>query len=121
MTGIIKLTLSPQRRLTSVATLVAGGVGGRLELPVDRIDDLQLAITTLLGRVEDDAEVTLEFEPDGSGVTCRVGPFGESVGAVLPTVARLVTHASSDAQHGAVWVTLRLDARRAHPPNGDAG
>jgi hypothetical protein len=104
----------------SVATLVAGGVGGRLELPVDRIDDLQLAITTLLGRLDGDARVTLEFAPDEQGVTCSMGPLGESVDGVIPTVARLVSEVSRAAGDGGTWVTMRLDAPVRPSGNGSA-
>jgi hypothetical protein len=90
--------------------MVVGGVGGRLEIPVDRIDDLQLAVTTLLGRMESDATAVIELDTDDHGVTCRVGPIGTWLSAVMPTVEKLVSWATSGTHEGETFVTMRLDA-----------
>lgn len=115
-TGIF-LTVKPLPRLTSVATLVAGGIGSRLSLPVDRIDDLQLAITTVLGQIPIDGEGTLRFNSDDSGVECLVGPAPPSVADCLPVVRPLVTSAEILEVDGDRWVRLLVasspDARSA--------
>lgn len=102
----ISVSFKPLRRLTSVATLVAGGVGNRLSLPIDRIDDLQLAITTVLGQIPFDGEGTLRFRSDESGVECLVGPATADSTDCLPVVRRLVTSAEIVEVDGDRWFRL---------------
>ena len=58
----IVLTMPAHERLRGVATLVLGGVGGRLQLPYERMDDLQLAVLSALDATGDDGEVSLELD-----------------------------------------------------------
>ena len=44
----IVLTVPAGARFRSVATLVLGGIGGRADLPYERMDDLQLAVLSIL-------------------------------------------------------------------------
>ena len=109
LTETITLSITPQRHLMGVATLVAGGLGGRLQLPVDRIDDLQLALTTLLRREDEGARLTIEFAHGDGAITARIGPVHDaSVETVLNTVARLVSSAEREDRVGDTWVVLRL-------------
>ena len=48
VTDRIVLTMPTDVRLRSVATLVLGGVGSRLDLPFEKTDDLQLAVLSAL-------------------------------------------------------------------------
>jgi hypothetical protein len=59
----------------SVGRLVLGGLASRFELPVDRLEDLLLAVESLLMRGVDGSTVTLEVDADDSGFRVRVGPF----------------------------------------------
>ena len=59
----IVLTVPAGARFRSVATLVLGGIGGRADLPYERMDDLQLAVLSILDSTDGDA-VTLEVESD---------------------------------------------------------
>jgi hypothetical protein len=73
-----------------VGRLVLGGLASRFELPVDRVEDLLLAVESLLmhGVVGD--TVMLEVEAGDDGLRVRLGPFAD--GAVRdPAVARVVT------------------------------
>lgn len=110
ITDTISLTLSPHHALTSVATLVAGGIGGRLAFPVDRIDDLQIAITTVLGGAGAPAEATLEFTVEPTSVECLVGPVDPDVKKAVSVLRRLVSEADLTERNGSTWVRLRLDA-----------
>ena len=57
MTDDIVLTIPTSPRLRSVATLVLGGVGSRLRLSYEKVDDLQLAD-------EDPGAVRLKVRPE---------------------------------------------------------
>jgi hypothetical protein len=63
------------RGFADVAVLVIGGVAARFELPVDRVDDLLLALDSLL--MQDVLGETVRVETDASPTTLavRVGPF----------------------------------------------
>ena len=58
----------------SVGRLVLGGVAARFELPIDRVDDLLLAVESLLCRPGRDS-VLLEAEATSSGRLVRLGAF----------------------------------------------
>jgi hypothetical protein len=59
----------------AVADLVLAGLGARLDLTLDGIDDLQLALENVLGVAQGNDDVTVCFESDGEAVAARVGPF----------------------------------------------
>src|SRR4029453_778659 len=69
----IVLRMPTETRFRSVATLVLGGIGSRLELPYERTDDLQLAVLSALD-ASDDETVTLEVDADESGLRLALGP-----------------------------------------------
>ena len=80
----------------SVGRLVLGGLASRFELPVDRVEDLLLAVESLLlhGVVGD--TVLLEAEADDNGLRVRLGPFTD--GAVRdPAVARVLSRLVDEA------------------------
>lgn len=59
----------------SVGRLVLGGVAARFELPIDRVDDLLLAVDSLLMQEPAGDRVRLEAEATPSGLVVRLGPF----------------------------------------------
>ena len=59
----------------SVGRLVLGGVASRFELPIDRVDDLLLAVDSLLMQAPVADTVTLEAEATQTGLVVRMGPF----------------------------------------------
>src|SRR5688572_28966206 len=73
-TDRILLTLPGDTRLRGVATLVVGGVGSRLDLPYEKVDDLQLAILSVLA-ANDLETVMIGVEVDSEWVHVRVGPL----------------------------------------------
>jgi hypothetical protein len=114
MTDRITLTLPVDPRLRGVATLVLGGIGSRLELPYERVDDLQLAVLSLLEAGDGD-DVTLEVDADGESLVISVGPLvaGSSSDVALARVLDpLVDSASASQRDGAEWLTLELSRRR---------
>ena len=57
----------------SVGRLVLGGVAARFELPIDRVDDLLLAVDSLLLQEPIGDSVRLEAEATPSGLLVRLG------------------------------------------------
>jgi hypothetical protein len=113
MTDTIVLSIPSSRRLRSVATLVVGGMGSRFQLPYEKIDDLQLAVLSVLPAATD-SEVTLELVASDESLSVDVGPLasGSAADAGLARVLeRLVDVVEPATRDGREWLTLRL--RRA--------
>ena len=111
MTDDIILTIPASARYRPVATLVLGGVGSRLELPYERIDDLQLAVLSALVAAEGDL-VTMEVEAGEKGLAVSVGPLVDGSGgddALRLVLDRLVDSVEATARDGGEWLTLRMD------------
>jgi hypothetical protein len=106
----IVLTMPTDVRLRSVATLVLGGLGSRLELPFERTDDLQLAVLSTL-EATDGSDVTLEVDADEAGLRLAVGPVRAGSGeddALMRVVSRLVDEVGHERRDGDEWLILRL-------------
>ena len=78
----IIVTIPRERPFGSVAGLVLGGVAARHELTLDALDDLQLAVETLLDRGGAAGgaagEVTLVLRVDGGAIDASMGPFARN-------------------------------------------
>jgi len=57
----ITLTLPHQREFHRVAHLVLGGLALRLELTIETLEDLQLALAAILDRAREEGEVTVSM------------------------------------------------------------
>lgn len=113
----IRISIPGERAFGAVAGLVVGGVAARHELTLDVLDDLQLALESLLER-EDERDVTIVLRVGSDTIDASVGPFerrsvaeleedaGESLGLrrLLDTV---VDHVSLSDHDGGCWVDLR--------------
>jgi hypothetical protein len=75
MTDEIVLTVPRDRRFYDVAHLVVGGLAIRLDLTVDHLADLQLALAGLLPRTEADGDVTIVLRLEDDVLMGRIGPF----------------------------------------------
>ncbi len=71
----ITLTVPGERRYIGIARLFVGGLAARLDLGYETMDDLQLALESVLGKAELGDEVTLEAQLEGESVSLLVGPF----------------------------------------------
>ena len=71
----IVVTIPRERPFGTVAGLVLGGVAARHDLTLDVLDDLQLALETLLDRNEDEGEVTVVLRVDSGRIDASIGPF----------------------------------------------
>jgi hypothetical protein len=116
VTDVVALTVPAAPGWSGVVELVLAGLGARLDLPYDRIDELQLATTAVL----EDAvgpEVRVEAEPGPDRVDIRVGPLAAAVGdpgrrRVLDALADTVSvEAGDDGEAWAVLTFVRREAR----------
>ena len=71
----IVLSLPRERRFYEVAHLVVSGLAARLDLTVDALADLQLALAGLLPRADAGGEVTVVLRPFEGALRGRIGPF----------------------------------------------
>ncbi len=104
----IVLTVPSGARFRGVATLVLGGIGGRAALSYERMDDLQLAVLSILDSTDGEA-VTLEVESDDGGLAIAIGPVrdGSSNDDGLRLVlSRLVDGVAHEHRDGAEWITF---------------
>ena len=71
----IQLTLPADVAFHGVAHLVLGGLAVRLDLTYEDLQDLELALDTLLDRSNDEGNVTLVVHVDDGSVRAVLGPF----------------------------------------------
>jgi hypothetical protein len=106
----VVLTIPTDRRFRGIATLVLGGVGSRLNLPYERMDDLQLALLSVLDAAGE-SEVSIEVEAEARHVAVSVGPLVEGsahddgLGRVL---SKLVDGVELGSRDSAAWLTLTV-------------
>jgi hypothetical protein len=75
MSDRIELVTPVGRAWDPVIRLVLGGIGDRLDLGFDELDDLQLAVERLLAEARFEDRVTLSFEILDRSVRVRIGPI----------------------------------------------
>jgi len=100
-----------------VGRLVLGGLASRFELPVDRVEDLLLAVESLLAHGVDGETVMLTVDAGEEALRVRLGPLADGGVVSDPAVARvlrpLVDEATDVApqEDGAAFAELRVEAR----------
>jgi hypothetical protein len=124
----ISLTLPADEGFHGVAHLVLGGLAARLDLTYEHLEDLELALDTLLEQSPDGPEVTVRIQVDDENLTTVVGPFrsvkenvedaGESSLSVGRILAAVCDHVQVTERDGFQWVELtkRLETERAAQP-----
>ena len=73
----IELTIPLGRAWVPVVRLVLGGIADRIDLGLDDLDDVQLAIERLLAEAAASDEARLAFEIGSGGLRALVGPLRE--------------------------------------------
>jgi hypothetical protein len=113
------ITIPREPSFSAVAGLVVGGIAARHEFTLDVLDDLQLALDSLLERVEDgEGDVSVALRVDDHDVTVALGPVRDETVAELEQdpgdalgLRRLLETTVDDValtQHGGeIWVELR--------------
>jgi hypothetical protein len=115
VTDTIVLTIPTGSTYRAVASLVLGGVGSRLDLPYERVDDLQLAVLSMLDASEDD-EASVEISAEDSRLAVSVGPLrpgAESDEGLALVLRRLTDGVEAWPRDGSSWMTVFL--ARARP------
>ena len=125
MSDEITLTIPREREYLSVAHLVLGGVGVRLNLTFEILEDLQLALDAILERDREPGDVTIALRVGMNTIEAEVGPLwdgvrselaresGEGVGLrrILDT---LVDSVEVESRGGASWVKLLKTVEEGH-------
>jgi hypothetical protein len=113
----IMLTIPRDRALYTVAHLVLGGLGIRLNLTIEHLEDLQLALDTVLERVSDVEHVTIAVSVSEGKIETAIGPMrdgvrdelaateGEDVG-LRRILNALVDEVELTPREGGDWVKL---------------
>jgi hypothetical protein len=83
MSDEITLTLPAEEDFRRVAHLVLGGLAVRLDLTWESLEDLQLALDSLLERREDENAITIGVRVADGVLHARVGPFEDGLVADL--------------------------------------
>lgn len=125
----IKLKIPHEERYHGIARLVVGGLAARLDLSYEHLDDLQLALATVL---ENDgyvigSDVTVELHVRDDGVSVVIGPLVTSelradlakdkddetvsLGRLLSTVVEKV---EVEERTDGGWLRLEKQLRLAH-------
>jgi hypothetical protein len=108
MNDVIVLTIPTGARLRGVASLVVGGIGSRLHMPYEQVDDLQLAALSALSATDDET-VTLEVSVHDEEVSVEIGPVADGSGAdagLRRVLERLVDSVDTSERDGREWLTL---------------
>jgi anti-sigma regulatory factor (Ser/Thr protein kinase) len=78
VTETLVLTLPNEERFLALIRLVVGGFASKLDLPYEQMDELQLAVETVLSRAADHGvAVTLRVEAQEHGISVSVRPVDE--------------------------------------------
>jgi hypothetical protein len=112
----ITLTIPRDRALYGVAHLVLGGLGIRLNLTIEHLEDLQLALETALDRVRADP-VTVTLRVNDDVIQMLVGPMSDGVRAELAAdrgedvglrriLDAVVDRAELETEDGGDWLKL---------------
>jgi hypothetical protein len=125
MTDQITLTMPRERPYFGVARLVLAGLATRLDVTVESLEELELALDGLLERRDGAAEITLSLDIADSELHATVGPFqggdlraelegelGEALSLRRLLDAVVDRYEIADREDGA-WVELSKRVERA--------
>ena len=110
MSDAIALTIPAGRRFESVVSLVLGGIGSRLDLPVSRIDDLRLAVANVAEGAAS-SELVVRIDVHNDRVSLRVGPIETGAGvdrARRLLIDPLVDGVTAVEEEGLDWLELEV-------------
>jgi len=124
VTTEIRLTIPHRPPFHGVALLVVGGLAARLDLSYEHLEDLQLALESILdnGEYAVDQDVRVELDVDDGSLSMLIGPLNGdalrpdidddddderlSLGRLLGT---LVQRVSVEERDGSAWLRLEKD------------
>lgn len=114
------ITIPGERQFAAVAGLVLGGVAARHDLTLEALDDLQLALDSLLESGGADGEVTIVLQVDAASLSASVGPLAAATAGELKREAdqslglrrlldAVVDGVTVSDRNGTTWVELRKE------------
>ncbi len=121
MTGTdeITLTLPREKSFYGIAHLVLAGLAARLDCTVEHLDDLQLALDTLLDHRDEAGDVRIALRISGDSIEAEVAPLSGELRAELERepgaemdTRRVLDTVVDGVDLGADSVTLRKTVRR---------
>ena len=77
MSDEIQLDLPAEEDFRHIAHLVVGGLGARIDLTFEHLEDIQVALDALLACRHDGGEVSVVVRVVDGAVHASVGPFAE--------------------------------------------
>jgi hypothetical protein len=110
MTDTILLTVPSGPRGAGVVSLLLGGLGTRLDLPVDRIDELGLAVAAVGARTAAES-LQIEVSVSDDRLLVSVGPLEDGVTgdpARRRVVESLVDGFAASRRDGHEWCELEV-------------
>jgi hypothetical protein len=114
----ITLTLPRDRDFYGIAHLVLGGLAVRLDLTFEALEDLQLALASVLERPDAEGDVNVTLRVDDHAVHALVGPFdrdglrahlrreGTDELSVERLLEAVVDRVSIDERDDVAWIEL---------------
>jgi len=113
----IVLTLPRERPFYAVAHLVLGGLAARLNLTVEHLEDLQLAIDSVLAEKDGGGDVTVRLRVHDASIEAQIGPFSGTLSTELEQeqegqvglrriLSTVVDEVQLAEEQGETWVTL---------------
>jgi hypothetical protein len=108
---VVELELPRGPRYAAVARLVATGVGARLGLSVERLDDLKLAIGAVLRQSGSKDTLTLAMTPTLDDLQVDVGPLsaaGLDPRGLEGVLSTLVDETRTRRSGDDVWIAMRI-------------
>jgi hypothetical protein len=126
MSDEIILTIPRLREYFSVAHLVLGGIGVRLNLTIETLEDLQLAVDAILERDREPGDVTIAVRLRPDEIETEVGPLRDGVRAELARARdeevglgrildTLVDGVETEDRDGLLYVRLRKTVEGVSP------
>ena len=79
VTDEITLTIPRDRALYGVAHLVLGGLGIRLNLTIENLEDLEIALDAVLDSARDGENVTIAMRVGDGAIQTRIGPMNDGI------------------------------------------
>ena len=134
MTQAIELRIPNERPFHGVARLVVGGLAARHNLSYEALEDLQLALATILegDKYSTADEICVELEVTDEAIAMAIGPVnGDTVRADLQNSAEgdlglgrllgtLVEDAGVEAREDGDWLCLSKRVRGIKPAGTNA-
>ena len=123
MNDTIVLTIPTASNTAVSRASFSAGVGSRLDLPFERMDDLQLAVLSMLDASRTD-DASVEIRAEDGHVAVSVGPLRDGaeddagLALVLTRLTNRVESARRDDAPGSPWSWRAPRARLARASSG---